>query len=313
MAELFTSENLIAFVTLALLEIVLGIDNIIFITILASKLPEEQRDKARQIGLSLAVVSRILLLFGINWVKNLTNPLFEIGTHTFAGKDLILLGGGLFLIGKSTYEIHEKLEGEEHHGAAKAVTTLTAVLVQIMIVDVVFSLDSVITAVGISDSLPVMISAIVLATGIMLFFAGAVGRFVEKHPTLKMLALAFLILIGSLLVIEGWVHGSNPELRHAIEELHLKNYAYFAMAFSLGVELLNMRFRKVAEKPVRLHHPRAAKVQGAPVDAAAVAAGATGEAATLAQPQASGQARPSGGNTKKKQPLPNKKKKGNKQ
>jgi predicted tellurium resistance membrane protein TerC len=247
--ELFTVENLFAFLTLLALEIVLGIDNVIFISILSGKLPEVQRPRGRQLGLGLAVISRILLLLAIRWVQSLESlEVFTIFGNTISGKDLVLLLGGLFLIGKSTYEIHEKLEAEEHdkHGTGQAVTTLGAVIFQIVLVDVVFSLDSVITAVGIANNLTIMIAAILIAAAIMIFFAGSVSSFVERHPTMKMLALSFLILIGSMLVIEGW----NPEAAH---ELHLKNYAYFAMAFSFGVEILNMRVRGTP-KPVKLHN-----------------------------------------------------------
>ncbi len=249
MAELFTAENLFAFLTLLALEIVLGIDNVIFISILSGKLPEEQRPMGRQLGLGLAVISRVLLLLAIRWVQSLESlELFTIFGNTISGKDLVLLLGGLFLIGKSTYEIHEKLEVDEHdkHGTGKTMATLSAVILQVILIDVVFSLDSVITAVGIADNLIIMIAAILIAAAIMILFAGSVSEFVERHPTMKMLALSFLILIGSLLVIEGW----NPEAAH---DLHLKNYAYFAMAFSFGVEILNMRMRQ-SKKPVKLHN-----------------------------------------------------------
>ncbi|MDX1613146.1 MAG: TerC family protein [Candidatus Promineifilaceae bacterium] len=248
MAEIFTAENLVALLTLMALEIVLGIDNVIFIAILSSKLPEEQQDRARRLGIGLAVVSRIVLLFGISWVIGLTEPFIELFGKGISGRDLILLAGGLFLIGKSTYEIHEKLEaaeGTEFSGAREA-STLTSVVLQVMVVDLVFSLDSVITAVGISGELAIMVFAILVAAAVMLLFAGAIARFVEEHPTMKILALAFLILIGVLLVAEGW----NPIL---VEEFHLKNYAYFAMAFSFGVELVNMRLRRPKE-PVKLHN-----------------------------------------------------------
>jgi predicted tellurium resistance membrane protein TerC len=246
--DLFTTENLVAFLTLAALEIVLGIDNVIFIAILASKLPDHQQDRARQLGIGLAVGSRVLLLLGISWVVGLTEPLFSLFSNDISGRDLILLAGGLFLIGKSTHEIHEKLEAYEtaHEKTAAAAATLASVILQVVVIDMVFSLDSVITAVGISGNLPVMIAAIVIAAIVMLVFSGAVARFVERHPTMKILALAFLILIGVLLVIEGW----NPEV---VEENHLKNYAYFAMAFSFGVELVNMRLRRPAE-PVHLRN-----------------------------------------------------------
>ena len=250
MADLFTTANLFAFLTLLALEVVLGIDNVIFISILSGKLPEEQRAQGRQLGLGLAVISRILLLLAITWVQSLESLIvFTIFSNAISGKDLVLLLGGLFLIGKSTYEIHEKLEVEEKdkHGTGKAMATLGSVIAQVILVDVVFSLDSVITAVGIADNLIIMIAAIVIAAAIMILFAGSVSSFVERHPTMKMLALSFLILIGSLLVIEGW----NPEAAH---DLHLKNYAYFAMAFSFLVEVLNMRVRHPSKEPVKLHN-----------------------------------------------------------
>jgi predicted tellurium resistance membrane protein TerC len=247
MADLFTSENLVAFLTLLTLEIVLGIDNVIFIAILAGKLPADQQDRARRLGIGLAVVSRLLLLLGINWVLGLTNDLFNIAGNGISGRDIILLGGGLFLIAKSTHEIHNKLEAmDQGHGAPASVSSLAAVLVQIVLVDVVFSLDSVITAVGISGHLGVMVPAVIIAAGVMLIFSGGISRFVQKHPTMKILALAFLILIGVLLVIEGWNH-------EVVEENHLKNYAYFAMAFSFLVELVNIRFRR-SDDPVKLHN-----------------------------------------------------------
>ncbi len=248
MAELFTTENLIAFLTLTGLEIVLGIDNVIFIAILSAKLPEDQQAKGRQLGIGLAVISRIILLLAITWVMGLTEPLLTLLGNALSGRDLILLVGGLFLIGKSTYEIHEKLEvAEKEHSAARKTVTLAAVVAQVVVIDVVFSLDSVITAVGISGVLAVMIPAVIIAAALMLFASGAISRFVEQHPTMKMLALSFLILIGSLLVIEGW----NAEAAH---EMHLKNYGYFAMAFSFGVEMLNMRVRARSEQPVKLHN-----------------------------------------------------------
>lgn len=246
--ELFSSSNLIALITLIALEIVLGIDNVIFIAILAGKLPPNQQDRARQIGIGLAVGSRILLLLAISWVIGLTEPLFSIFGHEFSGRDLILLAGGTFLIAKSTFEIHDKMEAlddREERTVAKA-TTMLSVIVQIIIIDLVFSLDSVITAVGISGELPVMIAAIMVAAVVMLVFSGVISRFVEQHPTMKVLALAFLILIGVLLVIEGW----NAEV---VEEFHLKNYAYFAMVFAFLVEVVNMRFRKT-DHPVKLHN-----------------------------------------------------------
>lgn len=248
-----TAEGLIAFGTLLALEIVLGIDNVIFITILADKLPENQKKMARQWGIGLAVVTRILLLLSIAWVIGLTEPIL----WGFSGQSIILLLGGAFLIGKSTYEISEKLEADDHtkERASKAKATLGAVITQIVLVDIVFSLDSVITAVGIADSRAIMITAIIVAAIIMIAAAGAVSEFVKKNPTAKILALAFLILIGTLLVFEGW----NPDLAH---DLHIKNYAYFAMAFSAVVEFLNIRFRKNKSKPVELHNqPTIAEVE----------------------------------------------------
>lgn len=247
MEQLFTADNLVALLTLTLLEIVLGIDNVIFIAILSAKLPVEQQPRARTIGIGLAVFTRILLLLGITWIMQLTQPLFNLFNNDLSGRDLILLIGGLFLIGKSTYEIHEKLEVEDHNSTTKVVANFAAVIIQIVLVDIVFSLDSVITAVGISGNLWVMVPAVVIAAAIMLLFAGAVSSFVERHPTMKMLALAFLILIGSMLVIEGW----NAEAAH---ELHLKNYAYFAMAFSFIVEMINLRLRSKPSTPVQLHN-----------------------------------------------------------
>jgi predicted tellurium resistance membrane protein TerC len=234
----------VALLTLTILEIVLGIDNIVFISILSNKLPESQRSKARQIGLALALVSRILLLLSINWVKNATTPLFTLpfGSEEMAQvsmRDLILGGGGLFLIWKAVKEIHAKLEGDDHgHDAGKATMTMGAVLVQIMILDVVFSLDSVITAVGMADEVGVMIAAVIIAVGFMLVFAGRISEFVERHPTVKMLALAFLVLIGVNLTAEAG--GAHIE----------KGYTYFAMAFSVAVEMLNLRMNK--GKPVQL-------------------------------------------------------------
>jgi len=249
--ELLTSENLVAFLTLLVLEVVLGIDNVIFISILSDKLPTAQRAMGQRLGIGLAVIGRILLLLTITWVQSLEqSQLFVIFGNAISGKDIVLLLGGLFLIGKSTYEIHEKLEGEEHNkqGVGIAKITLTSMVVQVVVIDAVFSLDSVITAVGISNVMPIMIAAILMAAGVMIAFAGQVSAFIVRHPTMKMLALSFLILIGSLLVIEGW----NPEATH---DLHLKNYIYFAMAFSFMVELLNMKLRRTS-KPVHLrNHP----------------------------------------------------------
>lgn len=251
MSELFTTDNLIAFLTLSALEIVLGIDNIIFISILSGKLPPEQRAKARQIGLALAMVMRIGLLFALSWVMGLVEPLFGIMGHEISGRDLILLGGGLFLIGKSTFEIHERLEGPEHGPIdAKTRISFSSVLIQIMLLDIVFSLDSVITAVGMVQNITIMIAAVIVAVAVMMLFAGAVSDFVERHPAIKMLALSFLILIGVMLVAEGF--GQHVS----------KGYIYFAMAFSLLVELLNMRLRKVSAAKVQLHGPHMPQDQG---------------------------------------------------
>jgi predicted tellurium resistance membrane protein TerC len=222
------------------LEIVLGIDNVVFISILAGKLPEHKQDKARKHGLTLALVTRILLLLGISWIVSLTNPLFRIFDHPITGKDLILGIGGLFLIGKSTHEIHEKLEGEEGHASSRIAPRFASVIIQILLLDVVFSLDSVITAVGMVNMIPVMIAAVVISVGFMLLFSGYISNFIHRHPTLKMLALSFLILIGVMLVAESF-HREIP-----------KGYIYFAMAFSVGVEIININMRKRV-RPVHLH------------------------------------------------------------
>jgi predicted tellurium resistance membrane protein TerC len=244
-APLWSIASLISLATLAALEIVLGIDNVIFIAILSGRLPKDQQPKARKLGIAMAVFSRLALLLAISWVMGLTRPLFEIGSTGISGKQLILLLGGLFLIGKATFEIHDKLEGEEGHhgpGTGKAGATLAGVVAQIMVIDIVFSLDSVITAVGMTPHVPIMMVAVVLAAGVMLIFAGPISDFVQKHPTMKMLALAFLILIGVMLVGEAF--GQHVD----------KGYIYFAMAFSLLVELLNMRLRRKSATPVVLHH-----------------------------------------------------------
>jgi len=234
----------IALATLTALEIVLGVDNIIFISILVGRLPEAQRNKARTIGLALAMGTRILLLFSLSWMMTLTTPLLDLFGRGISGRDLILIGGGLFLLWKSVHEIHNSLEGEADAKAGAAVrATFGGVLVQIAIIDIVFSLDSVITAVGLVDQLSVMVIAIVIAVGVMMVAARPIGEFVERHPTIKMLALAFLILVGFALVAEGW-------------DFHVpKGYIYFAMAFSVGVEMLNLRMRaRMAARaaPVRL-------------------------------------------------------------
>jgi predicted tellurium resistance membrane protein TerC len=235
-------EAWVAFGTLLALEIVLGIDNVVFISILAGKLPAEQQAKARYLGLALAMVTRILLLLSISWMIRLTAPLFTVFEVEISGRDLILIIGGLFLIGKSTHEIHQRLEGEQGHATART-ATFASVIVQILLLDVVFSLDSVITAVGMVDQIGIMISAVVIAVIVMIAFAGAIGRFVERHPTVKMLALSFLLLIGMTLMAEGF-------------DQHIsKGYIYSAMAFSVFVEILNLRAKKVATAPVKLHVP----------------------------------------------------------
>jgi predicted tellurium resistance membrane protein TerC len=234
-----------ALATLTVLEIVLGVDNIVFIAILAGKLPREQQDRARKVGLSLAMFIRIGLLLSLAFMARLTTPLFSIGDHGISGRDLILFVGGLFLITKSTREIHDKLEGEHEAHVGRAPASFVGVIVQILLLDIVFSLDSVITAVGMVDQIPVMIAAIVIAIGFMLVFSGAISRFVERHPTVKMLALSFLLLIGVALIAEGFGH-------------HIpKGYIYFAMAFSVFVEMLNLRLRTPkGTAPVRLHEPQ---------------------------------------------------------
>lgn len=260
-AAFFTTENLIALATLTGLEIVLGIDNVIFLAILVAKLPAEQRPKARFIGLSLAMFARIGLLLSITWVMTLTNPLFGFFGHEISGKDLILILGGLFLIAKSTHEIHHKLESaglEEHHGGGGGgKASWTSILIQIVLIDIVFSLDSVITAVGMVNpaagaaaagsleltadgqaKIAVMVVAVILSIIVMIAFAGKIGDFVEKHPTIKILALSFLILIGVMLMVEGFDGHVN------------KGYIYFAMAFSLAVEVINMKLRKKATPKV---------------------------------------------------------------
>ena len=244
----------IAFVTLAALEIVLGVDNVVFISILSGKLPVEQREKGRRVGLVLAMVIRILLLFSISWVIRLTEPLFNVLGQDISGRDLILLLGGLFLLGKSTTEMHGQLEGDEGHSSARVAASFGAVIVQILLLDIIFSLDSVITAVGMADDIGVMVAAVIVAVGFMLVFSGRISAFVEKHPTVKMLALSFLLLIGVSLVGEGL-------------DFHIpKGYIYFAMAFSLFVETLNIRLRKSRQAPVNLH---AAYVEDVPTKPAA--------------------------------------------
>lgn len=242
----------VAFVTLAALEIVLGIDNIIFITILANRLPASQRDKARRLGLMLAMVMRIGLLLSLAWVMRLTEPLFEVLGYAVSGRDLILFFGGLFLMAKSTIEIHSSLEGPEEHTVGDAAQiSFMSVIVQIGLLDIIFSLDSVITAVGLVDEIPVMVAAIIASVLVMMLAARQIGDFVDRHPTIKMLALSFLILIGVALVGEGL-------------GFHIpKGYIYFAMAFSLTVEMLNIRLRRKTVAPVRLHNQPADFEDGA--------------------------------------------------
>jgi predicted tellurium resistance membrane protein TerC len=245
MLELLSSpEAWISLATLSAMEIVLGIDNIVFLSILAGKLPREQQPAARRIGLGVALASRLALLFAITWVMGLTRELFSLLGHAWSGRDLILLGGGLFLLAKATFEIHDKLEVK--HGpeleAPKAGASFWLVIAQIGVLDIVFSLDSVITAVGMARHVAVMVAAMVLAVAVMLVFARSIGEFVERHPTMKMLALSFLLLVGVMLVAEGF--GRHVE----------KGYIYFAMAFSFAVELLNMRMRRAQSAPVALHH-----------------------------------------------------------
>jgi predicted tellurium resistance membrane protein TerC len=230
----------IGFVTLAVLEIVLGIDNVVFISILAGKLPAKRRGRARRVGLGLAMIMRILMLLSISWIVRLTAPLFTVLGEEISGRDLVLLVGGLFLLGKATHEIHNKLEGEEGEASARVAPSFVSVIVQITLLDIVFSLDSVITAIGMVQQVGVMIAAVVVAVAFMMAFSGPISDFVDRHPTVKMLALAFLLMIGAMLIAEG--------LDHHIP----KGYVYFSMAFSVFVETLNIRLRKVT-RPVHLH------------------------------------------------------------
>jgi len=239
MAEIFTLENGIALLTLTVLEIVLGIDNIVFISILADRLPEAQQPKARRLGLIAAMVTRILLLLSLSWMIHLETPLFNVFKLGISGRDLILLIGGLFLIWKSTHEIHDKLEGKEGEEKVTVAPSLMAVVIQIGLLDIVFSLDSVITAVGMANSIYIMIAAVAIAVGIMMFASGPISKFVNQHPTVKILALSFLLLIGTSLIVEG-LHQEIP-----------KGYIYFAMAFSVFVEMINLRVRNKSE-PVHL-------------------------------------------------------------
>jgi len=244
MDAFLTSSGLVALITLTFLEIVLGVDNVIFISILSSKLPGSQQARARRLGFLAAMGTRILLLFSIVWIIRLTAPFFYILGRPVSGRDLILVGGGLFLLAKATIEIHERLEGEEGHSSARVRPSFAAVIIQIVVLDVVFSLDSVITAVGMADEITIMITAVILAVAVMMFSAGPISSFVNRHPTVKVLALSFLLLIGVSLIGEGL-------------GLHIpKGYIYFAMAFSAFVEMINLRVRRVTA-PVHLHEPYA--------------------------------------------------------
>jgi predicted tellurium resistance membrane protein TerC len=242
MDAFLTVDGLLALTTLTFLEIILGVDNVIFISILAGKLPANVQARARRTGLAAAMIMRILLLLSIAWIIRLTAPLFHVFGRGISGRDLILIGGGLFLLAKATIEIHDRLEGEEGHGSAKVAPSFSAVIFQIMLLDIVFSLDSVITAVGMAEDVSIMIAAVVLAVAVMMFSAGPISTFVNRHPTVKVLALAFLLLIGVSLVADGLgVHVP-------------KGYIYFAMGFSVFVEMINLRVRRKAE-PVKLHQP----------------------------------------------------------
>ena len=238
-------QSWVALATLTALEIVLGIDNIIFISVLVGRLPGEKRNRARVLGLALAMISRILLLLSLTWVMSLKRSLFEVFSREFSGRDLILIAGGLFLLAKSTREIHHSLMGSEGHLKAKAAARMASVLAQIAVLDIVFSLDSVITAIGLANHLAIMITAIVIAVGVMMLSAKPIGEFVDNHPTIKMLALSFLLLVGFTLFGEGF------------GLVIPKGYIYFAMGFSIGVEFLNLQVRKRLERPIHLHTDRA--------------------------------------------------------
>jgi predicted tellurium resistance membrane protein TerC len=274
-------ETWIALITLIALELVLGVDNVIFISILAGKLPVEQQDRARKTGIALAVVTRILLLLSLSWIVRLEKPLFSLPlTHIgISGRDLILLSGGLFLLWKSTHEIHQKLEGVEGQASAKVTGAFWSVIVQIMLLDIVFSLDSVITAVGMVDEILIMVIAVIAAAGVMIFAAGSISEFVERHPTIKMLALSFLLMIGFTLIVEG-LHQHIP-----------KGYIYFAMGFSVLVEMLNLRLRANTEKPVNLREPYVKEKALIPVPVAVTATPAARPAVKKSKPRSKGRKR----------------------
>lgn len=251
MQDLLTADALISLFTLTLMEIVLGIDNVIFVSIVMNRLPEHKRNQARRIWMFTGIAVRVILLLFIGYIVRAVNPLFYIGEKGISLRDLIMLAGGLFLLVKTTLEIHHKLEGEDETGpkAKGGTATLANVVGQIIIIDLVFSFDSIITAVGLAKHIEIMIVAVIIAMFVMFSFAPRISNFIHKHPTLKMLALSFLIMVGGILLIEGW----NPK---AVHDLHLKNYVYFAMAFSFAVELLNMRMRKKTQPPVELREPK---------------------------------------------------------
>lgn len=254
MEQLLTTEGIVSLLTLTFLEIVLGIDNIVFISILSGKLPAAQQGRARTLGLGLALVARILLLLGVEWIIGLKSPLLTLGDFELSFRDLILIAGGLFLIGKSVSEIHAKLEGEEEHQKASKAVTFGSVIVQVIMIDLVFSLDSILTAVGLVDSVMIIVIAIVISMIVMLVFSKSISNFIHKHPAMKILAISFLIMIGTLLVVEG-LHVHVP-----------RGYIYFSMAFALGVEILNMKIRKKStfrsQADAELgHRPQAANIE----------------------------------------------------
>ena len=242
MEPFLTAEGLVALATLTFLEVILGVDNVIFISILSGKLPKDQQLRARRTGLVAAMIMRIVLVMSVAWIIRLTTPIVSVLGRGISGRDLVLIGGGLFLLGKATLEIHDGLEGEEGHGSGRVAPSFAAVILQIMLLDIVFSLDSVITAVGMADDVAIMIAAVILAVAIMMFSAEPISRFVNRHPTVKMLALSFLLLIGLSLVGDGF-------------GMHIpKGYIYFAMGFSVFVEMINLRVRGT-KSPVKLHQP----------------------------------------------------------